>query len=72
MTAAKLDLVYKVWHAGGRSWRYEVRTRKMTDPASAAVVTTTGCADSEKAAAEAALVVIKVERNKAAAEWRTA
>lgn len=72
MTAEKLDLVYRVWHAGGRSWRYEVRPRHSLNTKTNQPVVSTGCADSEDAAAAAALVVIKIEQNKAAAEWRDA
>lgn len=69
MTAAKLDLVYKVWDAGSGNWRYEVRPRASVDSKSA-VVTTTGCAASEELAANAARLVIAVEHRKHDAEWR--
>lgn len=67
MSAAKVDLVYKVWHAGGRDWRWEVRKRGTSGNAlNGGVESTAGAA--EIAAAKAAVII----RNEAAAEWRDA
>lgn len=67
MTATDKRLVYKVWHAGGRSFRWEVRYAGASgNPIS------TGCGASSDEAAAAAMAVIVAEQNKAAAEWRDA